>query len=221
MQDYIPRKDPVFNGWLANFTEAAIANAVALGISPAEIIELQNFTDQWSAAHNEAFEARANYQAMVERKADARTGAVSYVRELVQRIQTNPAVTDGNRATLGITIRDKTRTRPALPTEPPGIDIDFSRILCHIIHWGPAPKRERINGKPQGVYACEIRSHVGEPPQDYDQMDLAILKVATKSPVTIYYSGIGGQTIYYACRYLNSRMEPGPWSHVTHAIVAV
>jgi hypothetical protein len=99
--------------------------------------------------------------------------------------------------------------------------VDFSRTHCHVIHWGVVPGNERINGKPKGVAACEIRMHFGVPPVNMINDDFVFATIATKSPVVLNYTEHLGEVIYYACRYLNTRMEPGTWGARSYAVLSV
>lgn len=219
MEDYIPREDSQYSEWFNTFTSNIVTYAATLGLSPAEITELQNLATQWDADFIALLQARQAYKGAAAIKAETRKLTEKHVRKLVRRIQFNPATDDIIRAALGLTIYDLTKTPPQRPENAPMLVIDFSTRGWHIIHWGPNPSDERNNGKPKGVASCDIRMHIGTPPSELSVEHYPLAQIASKSPVTLKHVELGGQAIYYICRYLNTRMEPGPWSIMAYAEV--
>jgi hypothetical protein len=41
MSNYIPRQDAEFDAWFQTYQQYAVANAVALGLTPAQTLEIQ------------------------------------------------------------------------------------------------------------------------------------------------------------------------------------
>lgn len=220
MADYIPRTDAVFQTWQDNFKAYAVANAVALGLSPADVIELTTKAGTWTASWTGLLLAKASAETAVADKNDARDDYTVTIRKLVAVIQANPAVTDGQRAALQITIPKERETIPP-PSETPGIFIDFSVRLAHVIHWGPTPQYERTNAKPAGVASCEIRRFVGQLPPEMNQENFEFVAIDTMSPYVANMSAHAGQLIHWTCRYLNAKGEPGFWSAIITAEVTV
>ena len=49
---YIPAQDSLFEAWFVNYLQYAAANAAALGLSPAQVLDLQTAKINWSLAFN-------------------------------------------------------------------------------------------------------------------------------------------------------------------------
>ena len=49
---YIPARDADFEAWYVNYLTYAAANAAALGLSPAQVLDLQTAKINWSLAWN-------------------------------------------------------------------------------------------------------------------------------------------------------------------------
>jgi hypothetical protein len=120
--DYIPGADAAFDTWQTQFATYLNANLAALGLAPADpdVAALNAACGDWQAkypAHIAAQNAAANAR---QAKDESRAGYETVVRRLVGRLQKSPAVDDGGRAALGITVPDREPT----PVGPPTADLD-------------------------------------------------------------------------------------------------
>ena len=220
MKDYMPREDAAFSEWSNVFINYAVTNAVLLGLTPAEVTAIQNLETQWQIDYNAAFQARMVAKSTTTAKNATRKQTEQYLRQLVRRIQANPAITDADRNAMNINIRDTEKTPSPIPAEVPMMLIDFSRRNVHLVHWGPNPGNEKQNGKPAGVMVCEIRYIVGPTPELIHVDTMAIAAIASSSPVMIDLADHKHELVTYMCRYLNTRMQPGSWSGIASALVA-
>lgn len=218
MPDFIPASDAVFNGWAAQFKAYATANAVALGLSPANVADLAAASGAWNISFGALEAAKAAARGAVGAKDTDRRAYVEVIRTLTAIIQANPAVTDQQRGELGITIAKTPGVIP-VPVDAPAIFVDFSHRTQHTIHWGTSPEQEDTNRKPEGVLSSEIRRHIGDLGPGIDQDDFEFVAIDTKSPYVANMSGLGGQIVHWTCRYLNAKGEPGPWCETIAATV--
>jgi hypothetical protein len=117
MADYIPKPDREAAAKMAAVLAALAAVPGDFGVVAADIAPLQSEVTAFVDALNESDASKAAANIAVKHKDDLRAAVEKPFRELVQRIQVSPTVTDAHRATAGIPIRDSVRTFSA-PVQP-------------------------------------------------------------------------------------------------------
>ena len=211
MPDFIPASDADFDGWLQTFVDYVVANATALGASPAEVTALQGVQTDWDAkfpASNTAFAASL---AATQAKSDSRVAGEAFIRPFVGRLQSSPSVTDAQRQSLGVTVRSTTRTPVGPPSSKPLGTVDTSQRLRHTIAFVDE-STPNSRAKPEGVQGCEIWTKVGDPAPGGPN-DVHYLALDTRTPyVAEFEAGDAGKTAHYMLRWISTRGEPGPWS---------
>src|SRR6185436_18147212 len=105
MSDYIPSSDADFDAWSRNFVDNVVANAAALGLSPAQVTSLQAKQTDWGVKYPTSTTKQAESNSAVQAKNDSRSGYEDLIRSYVNLIQSTPTVTDADRLDLGITVR--------------------------------------------------------------------------------------------------------------------
>ena len=116
MPDFIPPSDADFDAWATNFVDNVVANAAALGLSPAQVTSLQGGRTDWTAKYPASNAAQAAVNSAVQAKNDSRSGYEDLIRSLAKIIQSSPQVTDAQRQSLGLNVRSTTRTAAGAPT---------------------------------------------------------------------------------------------------------
>ena len=218
MPDYIPGADGAFDSWQDVFVAYVVANAVAVGVDPADVTALTGVQATWTSSYPAHGTAQANAQSMRQFKDDARDALESSIRSLARQLQTNPAVTDAQREAMGLTVYDATRTAAASPTTRPVVTVDAGERLRHVIAFADEATPTR-KAKPKGVMGAEIWVKIGDPPP-VDPSELSFLSVDTRTPYTADYDGAdGGKTAHYMLRWTNTRGEKGPWSETASATI--
>jgi len=221
--NYIPNQDPAFDAWFQNYMQYAVANAVALGLTPAQALEIQTAKINWSLGFSNLITARNNYQAAQEIKDEKREAGEGVIRKMTGIIQKRPETTDAQREGLGITVPDRQPTPldPGwiLQEPPPIVLVDTSQRLQATIHFGPNPSDERRNPKPEFVHAVELYYSFGAAPTD--AAAYVFLAVDTASPYVHLFSGLQAVTVTYRLRWVDRLGRPGPFSEpVTVTITA-
>lgn len=214
--DYIPPADADFHNWFENFYNYASGNAAALGLTPDQTAALTSIYNNWKTAFPAHTTASAAAGAAKTNKDQARDGAETVLRPMVQQLQASQTVTDDQRKKLKITVRATTRTASSAPTSAPVATIDTSQRLRHVISYKDSAGNR---AKPPGVAYCEIWSKVGTPaPTDIGQM--TYLGNASKTPqLEEYTAAQAGQTATYWLRWVSTRGDEGPWSEPVSATI--
>lgn len=216
--DYIPRGDAEFNGWLANFVTYANANLAGLGLVAGDMTPVTTAQTTWNTKYPAHIAAAAAAVSAREGKDIARQGVEAAVRPLVRRLQASASVDDTERAALGITVPDKEPSPVGPPTTRPVVTVDASQRLQHTIDFTDETTPTR-RAKPAGVIGAEIWVKVDGPPP-VDPGELTFLAVDTRAPYTRDYDGAqGSKPAHYMLRWVNSRGEVGPWSATVTATI--
>ena len=214
-KDYIPDPDPEFEAWFARFLEYCVANAAALGLTPADLLDIQTNKAAWGVAYAKYQTDHNAAKASTQTKQERRDAAEETIRKYVKMIQARPGTTDAHRAGLGITIPDRVPT----PTDPeairrhtPEMELDFSVAQQVTVHVGPEPKNERSNAFPYPATAFELEKIVGlVPPGTPDMNALAWQPVGIypHSPALVIIGRAA--TVTFRARYVDHLNNVGPW----------
>lgn len=219
MADYIPASDAELDAWQRNFLSYTDAHLTELGLTAADLNLSLGARNAWATAFAAHIAAQAAAQNARTAKDDARDVLERNLRALVRRIQAAPSVSDAQRQSLGITVRDPSRAPAGAPTSRPVANVDAGQRMRHTIAFvdegTPTSK-----AKPDGVMGAEIWVKVGGPPP-IDPSECRFLSLDTRTPYVAEYDGAdAGKTAYYLLRWMSTRSEPGPWSGTVSATIA-
>ncbi len=218
MADYIPRTDASFDTWQINFVTFFLANAAALGFDPlVEGAALTSAQVVWGGSYAAHTTAQADAQAATGLKDTDRVSLIDMIRGLTVQMQANPAVTDAQRNSLGITVADTIPTPVGPPKSRPVLEVDTSQRLQITVAF-----RDEFAtnvAKPEGVRGCEIWTKIGDPaPTDID--DTSYQATDTRTPHLLTFDGVdGGTTVHIIGRWVNTKGEPGPISETVSATI--
>ncbi len=217
--DYIPGADGAFDAWQDNFVAYVSANAASLGLDPMnDVAPLSAASIDWGVAYPANTTAQQAAQAARQTKDGARTDLVAIVRPLVRRMQANPAVTDDDKASMGITVPDSTPTDVVLPETRPVVNVDTSQRLRHTIHFADEAT-PTSKAKPPGVRGAQIWVKIGDPPPA-DPSECTYVATDTRTPYVLDFDGTQAkQNAHYMLRWENTRGETGPWSETATATI--
>ena len=154
MAQYIPYNDTAFLAWMNNFLSVLNANLATFGLTAADLTPLTNARNDFQTKLSNFQAAETAYRAASEAKKTARLAAEPLFRQMAQRVNRHPAMTNELRAQLGLTV-PKPRQRRGVGPEVPGVrlEVDAGRV---VIHFGTNPDDERLNGKPAWALGANI-----------------------------------------------------------------
>ncbi|MBI4723393.1 MAG: hypothetical protein HY769_10450 [Candidatus Stahlbacteria bacterium] len=216
-RDFIPQGQAERDEWSNNFAAMVEANFASYGLTAAEKTEVVTSNTQRHSFYVDKQAAEATYRGKIEAWEERDTIFVEIARKYTRKIQARPETIDFQREQLRITVRDTEPSPIGAPATAPIIYIDFSNRLQFIIHWGPNPMNELLNGKPDGVMGCELWIKLDTPPTGPE--DMQFVAIDTGSPYVANMQGKAGKTVYWLARYLSTKGEPGPWGEVVSAEV--
>lgn len=220
MADYIPGTDEGKILWLNQFTTWLVANGGIYGFNTGDINAMQAATTTATTSFTDHETAKAAARAACATKHNDIGAAIALARQDAQRLQTNPAMTDGARAEAGLTIPDdiKTAASPDAISEitPPLMQLDFSIRQQVTIHWGPNPGNEHQNAKPAGVMGCEIQ-YAKEAPE----LVWVNLGLDTDSPMIHHVNETTPITYIYRARYVDKKLHYGNYGDPVKCTVSV
>lgn len=218
MSNYLPDSEAELTVWLENFVEQLKGLQAALGLAPATVNAVEASHNQLKTKLEEINALKAQLASAVEEKNELLETVTTTVRALVKGLQANPAMTDGDRVKLRLTVPDTIRTPSPVPTTHPTAQIDVSQPLRHTgqVRDEATPNRK---AKPKGVYGVEVRYQVGgAEPTDPSQM-LTLGTFPNSTFVKDFPLADAGKVVYYYMRWVNKRGQPGPWSELISATI--
>jgi hypothetical protein len=147
MTRYIPPNDADFLAWMNNFISVLNANLATFGLVAADLTPLTNARNDFQTKLGNFQTAETAFRTASEAKKTSRNTAEPLFRQMAQRINRHPAMTNALRAQLGLTV-PKPRQRRGVGPEIPGVrlEVDAGRV---VVHFGTNPDDERLNGKPE------------------------------------------------------------------------
>jgi len=120
---------------------------------------------------------------------------------------------------LQITIRKTTKTPTPVPTTRPIGIVDNRNRLEHSIKFFDEETPNSIR-KPDGVKVCEVWFKIDGPPP-VDESELTYVATDTKTPYVVHFEGADvGKMVHYMLRWVNTRIEHGPWSETISTTVS-
>lgn len=218
-QDYIPGADAEFDSFVTDFSAYLSANAGALGVTAADATAIASAVSNWGSAFGNQQTLVNALPAATENKNTKRAALETLIRPVAKAIQNRTQTTDEQRAALGITIPDRSRTRAPQPSSRPIVVIDGSQRLEHTLTLRDE-NSITSRSRPPGVIGAEVYCFInGTPPTDPKQCKL--VAVAKRSTVKIKFEGAdAGKNAFFMVRWINAHDETGPWSETGAATIA-
>jgi hypothetical protein len=218
--DYIPGDDAGYTKFLSVLLPGVEANYAVLGLTQDDVTALQKASTEWTAAYQANTDAAAKAHAAAEAKSKARTGSEQFVRWLVKKINTSPSIDNALRAKIGLSDHATTKTTGHAPTTHPLVRVEAAGHFALTLHLADSAT-PASTAKPHGVAACKIYIFVGET-APADPSSFTYLADVTRATYTdTHPAADAGKTAHYACRWVNAKMEPGPWSEIASAKIPV
>jgi hypothetical protein len=214
--DYIPKKDSELVAWSANFTAKVSAKAKDWEIPADEVAALQVADASYASLQKEV-DSPARTAISVAEKNKARKVLEAKIRRLAGFRLKNPVITDAERISLGLHVRDTKPSAIPAPASRPELDVDVldvRRLQIVFYDMGSVSK-----AKPYGVSGAVVAYAVLDaPPANSDALTRIV--VATRTPHVLEFTEQErGKSVYLAICWLNRRGQRGPWSAIKSAIV--
>ncbi|MCS6919428.1 MAG: hypothetical protein NZM28_06625 [Fimbriimonadales bacterium] len=203
--EYIPYNDEQAVAWMAQFLQVAASVAAQFGVDPNELTPLANAQADYAKAIQDARDALHAYRAAIRTKQDARRHAVALFRQMAQRMNHHPAMTNELRVQLGLRPRQHGRRRKGVGLEVPGIrlEVDAGRV---VIHFGTDPENEQRNSKPEWALGANIYIKAE------DEAEYRLLAFDTASPHIWEYRGAPKRFSFRAAYRGRGERDEGAWS---------
>jgi hypothetical protein len=224
-----PRRDADFAAYMNNYYDAVEKWWSVNGFDESELKPLEEALTASIASFAAHAKAQAAAEGVRQAKDAARAALEKEVRPVTNFVQGYPKTTNADRATIGITVRDTSKTPAPTPATRPLVSVDPAARLTHelrLVDEGSPTRR----GKPPGVSGAEVwvklvdRPAAGQPaPTDPigDPKTFSFLTMTTRPTLrTDFRAAVGGKAAVNMLRWVNTRGEKGPWSDIATATVA-
>jgi hypothetical protein len=220
--NYMPRPDGDFSAWANNYYDAVEKWWSVNGLDDSELKPLKEALSRWSAAYPAHVAAQQRAEGARQAKDQARAELEQEIRPVTNFVQGYTKTTDADRATIGISIRDTSKTPAPTPTTRPLVQVDHGQRLLHRLRFTDeaAPTRR---GKPPGTIGAEVWLALAPTGQPAPMLgdSYKFLSVSSRGNLQAdFTSEDAGKTAYYALRWVSTRGEKGPWSEVAAATIA-
>ena len=223
-KDYIPPREDAFNEWQTNFGVVLTPNIAAWGIPIAAADDLTKQKAAYEKAYEVANMGKQNTRTkqQIQAKDDATVAYKASLRLFVKNyLAFNTLVEDQERLALGITVRDKVRTRSERPNSVPDLfctTASGNRIIVTVRQQPNSDGRNR-RGKPADADGFQLALSMGiNPPPEAEDCTNKILY--TKSPVEIIsLPSEAGKTLTVYARWIGKTGQPGLWSQAIQEVV--
>jgi hypothetical protein len=218
-RDYLAKSDDEIVELVQTIMTVSNARYSDWGILPAEISAWSNPFVAYKVAvavcDNPATRTRITIQA----KDTARKTMETVLRPYIQgRLYNNPKVTAADLKSMGLHPHDKEPTLLPVPDKAPGVKVDSGTSRHLRFHFTAAATGKKA--KPRGAHGVETRwAILPAPPVELDELTCS--EFTTRSPLDIEFKeSERGKSVYYCCRWENTRGLKGPWGdNIERAIV--
>jgi len=218
-KDWIKAKQAELLTQAQDFSEKITLTPVAFGLAAPDAVALASDVSLYETSYQAATDPATKTEVTVEQKNFAKDALIARMRSYGRRISANPAVTDAQKISLGLNIRD---TNPS-KTPAPG-----TRPVATVILVNGRTVRVRIadeltpnqRAKPDGVSEYELFTFVGESaPAEITAWTYQGQGTRNTVDITLPPTTASGAKVWIACRWCNRRGVPGPTSAPVAAII--
>ena len=185
--DYIPAPDADADSWFTNFAVVVAADPTAVGLELADSTTISAATDEFTDKLTLATDPATRTPVAVAAKDEARRVAETTVRPFAQLINANPAVTDQQRVSLGLTVRKTTPTPTPPPASAPVIEFRASQFGYAKLGYTDSANPDG-KAKPAGSIGVQVFADDSETPGD-NPLAGRFMLTATKSPFSLPADG--------------------------------
>jgi len=223
------RPDADFAAYVNNYYAAVEKFWSVQGFDESELKPLKEALSVWSAAFPAHVRAQAAAEGARQAKDTARAALEKEVRLITNFVQRYPKTSNADRAEMGITVRDTSRSPAPAPTTRPLALVESAQRFTHQLRLlDESTLTSGRNGRarrarPAGVLGAEVWVKLvdADEPAPTNLAALVFLTMTTRPTFRAEFKpGEGGKTAVYMARWINTRSEKGPWSEIATATVA-
>lgn len=215
---YIPTTDNAFSVWSANFALVLSTLYASYGLAASDATAISAADATWQAAYAVATTEATRTKVTVAAKDLARNQCKALERGYANVIQANSGITQDQKADLGLTIRDTTKSPIPAPTTSPILTIVGATPGQLTVRYAdqntPAARKKPVGAIALQLFAATSATVITNP------ATLPLKASVTRNPVGLDFdSGDAGKTAYVAGRWITRRGLVGPWSAIATYIV--
>lgn len=216
---YIPSTDAGFDSWLTNFETQTDTEFATYGLTAPEAALITAAQAAYNAAFVLANDPGTRTSVTVAAKDVAKASALATVRPLAIKVKLNPAVTDGQRALLGLTIDTVPATPIPTPTTFPTIDVLMATPGQHKLQYRDSAT-PTSKAKPYGAMQLELWNVIGTV-EAVTPANAVYRGAFTKSPLVVdHLEADAGKIATYFGRWVTTTGKVGPWSNGVSLTIA-
>lgn len=212
---YIPARDADFNVWILNFSAVLTAAPTSYGLVAADAVIVSGVKNSWVTAWGLASAPATRTSSTIAAKDAARLSAETIIRPYAVGISLNPAVSNANKTTIGVTVRSTVPTPVPPPITAPILNVQSAIPLQQTLRYSIPDSAGKY--KPSGVIGMEVFRSVGVVAAT-DPAQASYVGTVTKAPFTQgFASEDQGKIVTYFARWATRSgpggvSQPGPWS---------
>lgn len=216
---YIPLREADLDTWLANFKTKIAASPTTYGLQTSDATAITTAVTNWHNAYVTATSPSTRTKSTVITKNQMKAIVLTLVRSYAATIRANLAVSDSNKADLGLHVHD---TQPT-PIPPPA-----TYPVLSVVGMGAGLQDLRAcdqntpdkRGKPVGASGLLVYRAVGTAPATDPAQAVFLAFVSRSDFQSTFTSADAGKTATYFGRWTNGKGEVGPWSLAASAPIA-
>lgn len=225
-KDFIPTNDAGLLAWSANFSGRISGAAGSVGLTPAQAAGYAGLHAAYAGAMAVVADPGNRTRGAVAAKDAARGALKGAARELARIVNAFPAITNAQRADLGLTVRSGRYTTVPRPAEAPVMEVVAAkgqggrggRVLKVKLR---AP-HAASSGKPAGVAGASVFSFVGAAPPADVPAAWTFQGSTTRATLDVRLAPTvpAGARVWLTAFWFNPRRLRGPASTPVSAYVA-
>jgi len=142
---------------------------------------------------------------------------IAVMRDIKRRRLTAPPLTAADLASLGLRPHDTTPTPQPVPSSVP--EIEAITAVIRELRFRLRDFGSKHWGKPEHVHGFEFVWMITES-RPAHVSHLSNIVTGTRNPVVLMFEeGERGKRVFFAARWVNNTLQPGPWSDIESAII--
>lgn len=216
--NYIPPTDAALAAWSDNFSAVLTAAPTDYGLVSGDAVAVAAVVDPWLIAYALVTSPTTKTKVTVAAKDAAKAAMLRVLRPYAVNIAGNPAVSDPDKVTIGVTVRITTRTRNAvgaIDAVPSHDTISNTQVEFRCVN----PDTPTTDARPLGAicWQLELQTDTAQNPDPPDWRNLSTLSL-TKKLYRLDVDGLPSTANYrYRARWLGRSLNggaenTGPWS---------